>query len=132
MSDVDITKLVEQEAAYLRKVHPTPDDIPSCISLLENYWQCHRIRTQFVSVYRYGQRVPCNAKMDDYMYCMSLKMMEPEEKYEAWIQRRALWWAKRRLAKSSEDVWAMREEPLKEYPKPIVEQAQTENVKALW
>lgn len=47
--------------------------------------------------------------MDDYKFCMSIKFMEPEEKYEAWIQRRALWWAKRRMAKSSEDVWTMRE-----------------------
>ncbi len=35
--------------------------------------------------------------------------MEHDERYDAWIQRRAEWWAKRRLEKSSEDVWAMRE-----------------------
>jgi hypothetical protein len=40
---------------------------------------------------------------------MSLKFMDPEKKYDAWIERRALWWAKRRVGKSSEDVWEVRE-----------------------
>ena len=54
-----------------------------------------------------------------------------------WIARRAEWWAHRRLTKSSEDIWDIREsvvhvylhgsfvddlwysEPLKNYPKPL-------------
>lgn len=39
---------------------------------------------------------------------MTLKAMNPENKREAWIRRRAEWWATRRLSKSSEDVWDMR------------------------
>lgn len=35
-------KVVAQEAAYLRLVHPTVEDLPSCISLLDNYWECAR------------------------------------------------------------------------------------------
>ena len=35
--------------------------------------------------------------------------MHPEEQREAWIRRRAEWWAHRRLEKSSEDVWDLRE-----------------------
>jgi len=35
--------------------------------------------------------------------------MHPEERREAWIFRRAEWWANRRVGKSSEDVWDIRE-----------------------
>ena len=35
--------------------------------------------------------------------------MHPEEQREAWIHRRAEWWAHRRIEQSSEDVWDMRE-----------------------
>lgn len=34
--------------------------------------------------------------------------MELDERRDAWIRRRAEWWAHRRLGKSSEDVWEMR------------------------
>lgn len=35
--------------------------------------------------------------------------MHPEEQREAWIRRRAEWWAHRRIEQSSEDVWDIRE-----------------------
>lgn len=38
-----------------------------------------------------------------------MKVMHPEERREAWIRRRAEWWANRRLGRSSEDVWDIRE-----------------------
>jgi len=40
---------------------------------------------------------------------MTLKSMHPEERREAWINRRAEWWTHRRRNKSSEDVWDIRE-----------------------
>lgn len=46
--------------------------------------------------------------MEDFKYCMSNKSMHPEEKREAWIRRRAEWWAHRRVTKSSEEIWAVR------------------------
>jgi hypothetical protein len=47
--------------------------------------------------------------MDDFKFCLTLKALHPEEQREAWIRRRAEWWANRRLSKSSEDVWDIRE-----------------------
>lgn len=41
-------------------------------------------------------------------FCFSNKSMHPQDKYEAWIRRRAEWWARRRMTKSSEDVWQIR------------------------
>ena len=64
--------------------------------------------------------------------------MHPEEQREAWIRKRAEWWAHRRLGKSSENVWDIRKcvslsvkcifcssggdrEPI-QFPKPITEE----------
>lgn len=60
------------------------------------------------SLYRYGVSATCKHKLENFKFCMSVKGMHPEEKREAWIARRAEWWAKRRIERSSEDVWDMR------------------------
>jgi hypothetical protein len=54
-------------------------------------------------------------------------MMHPEERREAWIRRRAEWWANKRVGKSSEDVWDIRE--YVSFPPPCfqIERPQTEN-----
>jgi hypothetical protein len=39
---------------------------------------------------------------------MAQKGAHPEERRDAWIARRAEWWAARRLDRSSEDVWELR------------------------
>lgn len=63
---------------------------------------------QIKSLYRYGQTSACGSKLDEFKFCMSIKSLHPEEKRDVWIRRRAEWWARRRLGKSSEDVWEMR------------------------
>lgn len=40
MSKLDFDTVVRQEEAYLRLVHPTPDDIPGCITLFDTYLSC--------------------------------------------------------------------------------------------
>jgi hypothetical protein len=67
------------------------------------------IRSQVKAIYRYGGRPVRGPKLEDFKFCMSLKSMHPEERREAWISRRAEWWANRRMAKSSEDIWDIRE-----------------------
>jgi hypothetical protein len=32
---------VKQEQARLRRVHPTPDDVPSCMTLFDDYLACN-------------------------------------------------------------------------------------------
>jgi hypothetical protein len=41
MSKLDFDTVVRQEESYLRLVHPTPDDIPGCISLFDTYLSCN-------------------------------------------------------------------------------------------
>ncbi|KAF8228031.1 hypothetical protein L208DRAFT_1404572 [Tricholoma matsutake] len=111
--------VVRQEEAYLRILHPTPDDIPGCISLFDTYLSCNVIRSQVKAIYRHGGRPVCGPKLEDFKFCVSTKSMHPEERRDAWIRRRAEWWANRRMDRSSEDVWDIREEPLTSFPVPI-------------
>ncbi|KAF8558042.1 hypothetical protein OG21DRAFT_87120 [Imleria badia] len=113
---VDWKTAVKQEEEYLRKVHPTTDDIPGCMSLLDGFLLCHVVGSQVKSLYRHGRMSECNDKMEDFKFCMSLKSMEPEAKRDVWIRRRAEWWANRRLGKSSENVWDVRRESLSKWP----------------
>ena len=41
MSSVDFETAVKQEEAYLRKVHPTPDDVPGCMKLFDDFLSCN-------------------------------------------------------------------------------------------
>ncbi|KJA29044.1 hypothetical protein HYPSUDRAFT_128461 [Hypholoma sublateritium FD-334 SS-4] len=119
MSKLDFKKVFEQEEARLRILHPTPEDIPGCISVFDDYLGCSVIRNQVKSIYRYGKRSSCDQKLDEFKFCLTLKVMHPEEQREAWIRRRAEWWAHRRIEQSSEDVWDIRDKPLPNFPKPI-------------
>ncbi|OSD05926.1 hypothetical protein PYCCODRAFT_1464625 [Trametes coccinea BRFM310] len=100
-------ELVRQEEEYLRKVHPTPEDIPGCMKLFDDFLLCNG-NSQARSLYRYGEMATCQPKLEDFKFCMSVKGMHPEEKRDVWIRRRAEWWARRRMQKSSEDVWDVR------------------------
>ncbi|KAF8350263.1 hypothetical protein F5887DRAFT_1096576 [Amanita rubescens] len=109
MSKLDYDTAVKQETAYLRRLHPTPDDIPGCLSLFNTFLECHTTRSQFKSLYRQGETTDCARKFEDFKFCLTLKSLHPEERRDAWIQRRAEWWAERRLNRSSEDVWYIKE-----------------------
>ncbi|OCH84397.1 hypothetical protein OBBRIDRAFT_409622 [Obba rivulosa] len=116
MSNIDFETAVKQEEANLRREHPTADDIPSCWHLFDDFLACNGVRMQLQSLYRYGHMSECGRKYEDFKFCMSIKSLHPEEKRDAWIHRRAVWWAQRRLGKSSEDVWDVRPEPLQIRP----------------
>ncbi|KAG1862568.1 hypothetical protein DFJ58DRAFT_775804 [Suillus subalutaceus] len=121
MASVDLETAIKQEEEYLRKVHPTVDDVPGCMTLFDEFLQCHSI---------YGQMSECGVKKEDFKFCMSLKFMHPEQKRDAWIRRRAEWWAHRRLGKSSENVWDMRKSPLPDWP-PALSDNVPENVETI-
>jgi len=110
---------LKQEETYLRLLYPTPDDIPGCISLFDTFLSCNVIRSQIKSLYRYGERPDCSQKLEDFKFCMTLKSLHPEERRDAWIRHRAEWWVGRRMNRSSEDVWDIRAEPPKAFPKPM-------------
>jgi hypothetical protein len=125
MPKIDLDSATRQEEEYLRKVHPTAEDIPGCMALFDDFLACNSaisfshapvtdhltmlvLGFQLKSLYRHGHMSVCGPKMEEFKYCMSIKSLHPEEKRDAWIRRRAEWWARRRLLRSSEDVWDMR------------------------
>ncbi|KAF7306129.1 hypothetical protein HMN09_00768200 [Mycena chlorophos] len=116
----DFKTAVKQEEWYLHRLYPNPEDIPSCTNALDTYFACNTMRNLVKSMYRYGTlREDCSEKWAEYKFCLSLKWMEHDERRDAWIRRKAIWWAKRRLGKSSEDVWQVRDEPLAHFPKAV-------------
>ncbi|KZS89034.1 hypothetical protein SISNIDRAFT_459269 [Sistotremastrum niveocremeum HHB9708] len=121
MADVDFTTIVKEEVARLQVLHPTPEDVPSCLKLFDDFLNCNVLGSQMRSLYRYGQVSVCKPKFDEVKFCFSLRSYSPEARRDAWIQRRAEWWARRRLDKSSEDVWDIRTEPLRNWPRRFEE-----------
>ena len=122
---VQYEEAVKQEVQRLSLEMPTTAEVPGCMALLDTFFQCygqylchtdikHSLSTplalgsQFRSLYRYGRSAECSEKLQDFKYCLSTKGFDDEERRAAWIQRRAEWWARRRVEKSSEDVWEMR------------------------
>ncbi|KAF8332609.1 uncharacterized protein EI90DRAFT_674281 [Cantharellus anzutake] len=103
---------MKQEVERLRKLHPTVDDIPSCMKLLETFTHCNMLNSQIRALYRFGEMNDCKQKWEDVKFCWTLKAQTPEERRESWIQHRAEWWASRRVGRSSEDIWEIRTEPL--------------------
>lgn len=45
MSGRDYEETVKQEEARLRLVHPTAEDIPGCMSLLDDFLSCNSARS---------------------------------------------------------------------------------------
>lgn len=41
MSEANLEAIKQQEETYLRKVHPTPEDIPGCMKLFDDYLSCN-------------------------------------------------------------------------------------------
>ncbi|PBL00143.1 hypothetical protein ARMGADRAFT_861785, partial [Armillaria gallica] len=70
-------------------VHPTPDNISSCFRLMELAMAYHG-----TTLYRYIEHSRCAHKHDDFKFCLSMKWTESDQRYDAWINRRAEWWAK--------------------------------------
>lgn len=41
MSNLDFNNAVKQEERYLRKIHPTTEDIPGCMRLFDDFLLCN-------------------------------------------------------------------------------------------
>ncbi|CBQ73548.1 conserved hypothetical protein [Sporisorium reilianum SRZ2] len=102
---------VAEEVAYHKASTPI-SEMPSCTDMFDKWAQCFALGPQLKAVYRYGGVQDCKAKLDDFKYCLTMKGMSQEEKYEAWIQRKAQTTAGKRLGReSAENVWQIRRDP---------------------
>jgi len=129
IEDVDkFNAVIFQEEVRLRQLHPTPDDIPTCMSVFDTFLSCNILGNQLKSIYRFGEMAHCSTKWSEFKFCMSIKGLHPEQRRDAWIRHRAQWWARRRLGSSSENVWEKRTEPLRDYPPPLPPQGAMEGL----
>ncbi|KAI0302483.1 hypothetical protein BC826DRAFT_1089647 [Russula brevipes] len=110
---------VKDDESRLRRLHPTPEDTPTCMTVFDDFLACNVLANQLRTLYRFGETARCSAKWNEFKFCMSIKGLHPEQRRDVWIRHRAEWWARRRLGLSSENVWEMRTEPLRDYP-PLV------------
>ncbi|PWZ00091.1 hypothetical protein BCV70DRAFT_217114 [Testicularia cyperi] len=102
---------VAEEVTYHKASIPL-SEMPSCTDMFDKWAQCFALGPQLRSVYRYGGFQDCKEKMDDFKFCLTMKSMSPEEKYDAWIHRKAERTASKRLSQeSSENVWDIRRDP---------------------
>ncbi|KAI3475961.1 hypothetical protein L1887_62519 [Cichorium endivia] len=101
-------ELIAEDVAYHKASTPL-EDMPSCTTMFDKWAQCFALGPQIKAVYRYGGLQDCRDKLDDFKFCLTMKGMSPEEKYETWIRRKAEKTASQRLGReSSENVWQIR------------------------
>lgn len=101
-------ELIAEDVAYHKASTPL-EDMPSCTNMFDKWAQCFALGPQIKAVYRYGGLQDCRDKLDDFKFCLTMKGMSPEEKYETWIRRKAEKTASQRLGReSSENVWQIR------------------------
>jgi hypothetical protein len=99
---------VAEDVAY-HKASTPQSEMPSCTNMFDKWAQCFALGPQLKAVYRYGGLQDCKHKLDDFKFCLTMKGMSAEEKYDAWIQRKAEKTASMRLGReSSENVWEIR------------------------
>ncbi len=101
-----------QEDIIYHKASTPLSELPSCTDLFDKWAQCFALGPQLKAIYRYGGVQDCKHKLDDFKFCLTMKGMSQEEKWEEWIRRKAEKSAEKRLGReSSENVWELRRDP---------------------
>ena len=102
---------------------PIPDDISpdslyptdiSCRSAFDYAMFCQAFGGQFVNVYRYGTFRSCSNHWDDFWLCMRTRNWDKQDRARAiqeHYRKKAVKW---KTGPSSEDVWEVRTEPVKD------------------
>ncbi|KAK4937236.1 hypothetical protein LTR10_022068 [Elasticomyces elasticus] len=85
----------------------------SCRSAFDYAMFCQSFGGQFVNIYRYGTFRSCSNHWDDFWLCMRTRNWNKDDRAAAiqdHYRKRAVKW---KTGPSSEDVWEVREEPVK-------------------
>ncbi|KIW29374.1 uncharacterized protein PV07_05192 [Cladophialophora immunda] len=86
----------------------------SCRSAFDYAMFCQSFGGQFVNVYRYGSFRSCSNHWDDFWLCMKTRNWKKEDRERAiqeHYRKKAVKW---KTGPSSEDVWEVRREPVKD------------------
>ena len=90
-----------------------PTDI-SCRSAFDYAFFCQSFGGQFVNVYRYGTFRSCSNHWQDFWLCMRTRQWAKEDREKAIADHYRKKAIKYKQGPSSEDVWEMRTEPVKD------------------
>ncbi|KAB8627220.1 hypothetical protein FH972_026053 [Carpinus fangiana] len=83
-----------------------------CAGCFDQAYYCSSLGGQLTNIYRYGGMRSCSDLWAQWRFCMRTKAMGGEERKDRikeWEQRKVI---KYKVGKSSEDVWAVREQPI--------------------
>lgn len=129
LKEIEIQQVKSQEQRSVAKKDgksqstPVPTDISpealypadmSCRSALDYAMFCQSFGGQFVNVYRYGEFRSCKNHWADFWLCMRTKNWDEKDKAKAiqdHYRKKAVQW---KTGPSSEDVWEVRKEPVKD------------------
>ncbi|KAK2813281.1 hypothetical protein FQN50_000595 [Emmonsiellopsis sp. PD_5] len=86
----------------------------SCRSAFDMVWFCQSLGGQWVNVYRYGEMRSCSEQWNDFWFCMRTKSYPEEEKGKMIADHYRKKAVKYKTGPSSEDIWDVRTEPVKD------------------
>ncbi|KIX09714.1 uncharacterized protein Z518_00795 [Rhinocladiella mackenziei CBS 650.93] len=112
-----------KEPGALKQSVPIPADISpdslyptemSCQSAFDYAMFCQGFGGQFVNIYRYGSFRSCSNHWEDFWLCMRTRNWDKQDRAKAiqdHYRKKAVQW---KTGPSSEDVWEVREHPVKD------------------
>lgn len=116
-------RIRSRESGVLKHTTPLPDDIspdslyPStihCQSAFDYAMFCQSFGGQFVNVYRYGSFRSCSPLWSDFWLCMRTRKWDEKDKARAIKDHYRKKAVKYKTGPSSEDIWEVRNEPVKD------------------
>jgi Protein of unknown function (DUF3128) len=110
------TKLLKPKPRSLGDISPDslyPTEI-SCRSAFDYAFFCQSFGGQFVNIYRYGTFRSCSNHWQDFWLCMRTRQWAKEDREREVADHYRKKAIKYKQGPSSEDVWEMRTEPVKD------------------
>ncbi|RMZ89981.1 hypothetical protein DV736_g2776, partial [Chaetothyriales sp. CBS 134916] len=116
-------RIRSKQSGNLSNAAPLPDDISPdslyptsihCRSTFDYAFFCQSFGGQFVNVYRYGSFRSCSNHWDDFWLCMRTRNWDEKDRAKAIREHYRKKAVKYKTGPSSEDVWEVRTEPVKD------------------
>ena len=116
-------RIKSRTSGVLSHTAPLPDDIspdslyPSeihCRSAFDYALFCQSFGGQFVNIYRYGQFRSCSNHWEDFWLCMRTRQWDEKDRVKAIKEHYRKKAVKYKTGPSSEDIWQVRAEPVKD------------------
>lgn len=127
-------RIQSRESGVLKHTAPLPDDISPdslypaeihCRSAFDYGMFCQSLGGQFVNVYRYGSFRSCSNHWDDFWLCMRTRNWDEKDRAKAIKEHYRKKAIKYKTGPSSENIWEVRTEPVKDAFQDNLEELET-------